>query len=198
MQGKTAGQTRGSHLGARKGIAVESEVSAAVRARTAPTRWSSRVATSAIGGGINRSTQHFCDTQSAWQHCSNENVNDLLRHYFPKGADLSGHSRGHPNKAACQQNKRPRKTLGAPSRWCCVDRLTSQSKPTLVGVTCRRQYRRPEAGFKTAQCIRPRLRGGALAFAPNLRKTLLRSPRISGRTSWPMTSISSSQIAAQF
>jgi len=82
---------------------------------------------SAFGGGINRSTQHVCDTQSSRQHGSNENANGLLRHYFPKGADLSGYSRGHPNKAARQQNKRPRKTLGAPSRWCCVDRLTPQS-----------------------------------------------------------------------
>ena len=45
---------------------------------------------SALGGGINRSTQHVCDTRSSWQHGSNENANDLLRHYFPKGADLSG------------------------------------------------------------------------------------------------------------
>jgi hypothetical protein len=83
---------------------------------------------SAFDGGINRSTQHVCDTHSSRRHDSNENANDLLRHYFPKGADLSAYSRGHPNKAARQQNKRPRKTLGAPGRCCCVDRLTPQFK----------------------------------------------------------------------
>jgi len=47
------------------------------------------------------------------RHGSNENANGLLRHYFSERRRLSGYSRGHPNKAARQQNKRPRKTLGA-------------------------------------------------------------------------------------
>ncbi len=33
---------------------------------------------------------YFFDPQNPWQWGSNENTNDLLRQYFPKGADLTG------------------------------------------------------------------------------------------------------------
>jgi transposase, IS30 family len=53
----------------------------------------------------------FCDAHSPWQRGSNENMNGLLRDYFPKGTDLATISPEQLQRVAAEINDRPRKTL---------------------------------------------------------------------------------------
>ena len=53
----------------------------------------------------------FCDPHSPWQRGSNENLNGLIRDYYPKGTDFNAVSDDEIEAMAAQLNNRPRRTL---------------------------------------------------------------------------------------
>jgi IS30 family transposase len=55
---------------------------------------------------------YFCHRSSPWERGSNENMNGLLRDYFPKGTDLRMHTAEHLATVAAEMNERPRRVLG--------------------------------------------------------------------------------------
>ena len=57
-------------------------------------------------------TFYFADAYAAWQRGANENVNGLLRQYFPKGSDFRKITAKQLAKATSAINRRPRKCLG--------------------------------------------------------------------------------------
>ena len=63
---------------------------------------------------LNKTTKmkvYFTHPYSPWERPTNENTNGLLRDYFPKGTDLSQHSKTELRRVQKELNERPRKVL---------------------------------------------------------------------------------------
>jgi IS30 family transposase len=54
---------------------------------------------------------YFAHTHTPWQRGANEQVNGLIRHYFPKGTDFSKVTPAELATVVLKINKRPRKCL---------------------------------------------------------------------------------------
>ena len=72
-------------------------------------------------------TLFFCDPHSPWQRGTNENTNRLLRHWFPKGSDLSIHTAADLARIAAILNARPRPTLGMRTPAMALNTLLTEA-----------------------------------------------------------------------
>ncbi|WP_292652428.1 IS30 family transposase [Nocardioides sp.] len=75
---------------------------------------------------------YFCDSHSPWQRGSNENMNGLLRDYFPKGTDLSVHSAEHLLTVEDELNNRPRMVLDDRSPTELFEALLASESPSVL------------------------------------------------------------------
>jgi transposase, IS30 family len=75
---------------------------------------------------------YFCDSRSPWQRGSNENMNGLLRDYFPKGTDLGGHTQQHLTAVEGELNNRPRLVLQDRAPADLFDALLTSQSPLML------------------------------------------------------------------
>ena len=69
----------------------------------------------------------FCGPLSPWQQGPVENINGLIREYFPKGIDFNSVTKRQIAKAECRLNNRPRIVLdGQPPRKSLSSRYTKK------------------------------------------------------------------------
>ena len=66
----------------------------------------------------------FADPHSPWQRGSNENLNKLLREYFPRGTVLTVHTQKYLDTVAAALNRRPRKRYGYATPTERLEQLT--------------------------------------------------------------------------
>jgi IS30 family transposase len=74
-----------------------------------------------------RCKMYFTDPNSPQQRGSNENLNGLLRDFFPKGRSLAHVSQMHATEAAKKLNGRPRKRYGYEAPRTLFARMTGRS-----------------------------------------------------------------------
>ncbi len=64
---------------------------------------------------------YFCDPHSPRQRGSNENINGLLRQYFPRSTDFRAATQSDLHAVAAELNDRPRQTLKRKSPCQALD-----------------------------------------------------------------------------
>jgi hypothetical protein len=102
------------------------------------------IGTQRVCDHVSRSHQSHQELEIGAPHTKNltspnENINGLLRQYFPKGTHIHHYSEEDLARVTNKLNIRPRKTLGWKSPAECFDTLSNGSKLTSVAMIPRTQ-----------------------------------------------------------